>query len=1091
MSGAAAQASIPLDDLLTTINLAAEGLPASRVMTGLANALKSLNKPSKDSAVAFADFFAAIRDGTGGITSFRRVLEELESTGIINDPQQFRRLFPDERGARAILQAYLKAGEGLEEFDNRFKIVSADATAFNEAAEFALNTVRRHFVSLGSAIVSIGDDFLEKFKEPIISGLDAVVAGIGRVADRVRGISPETVQGFTENVLEFIGSIPDRAARVLTVLTDIKDLIVEGAVAVKGFADEFFNLSEIVSQLARGDLQSAFDTFLGSEAVQKVQGFFRSFVTAAEDAFGRIKTIGSAAFGAITDSLKASFDNSILLRLGSSAIGGSEALGADPAELLLQTAFGVNPVQAGASRLSQTATGGGIGFGTGAAIGAGIGSILPGAGTLAGAGIGGSIAAVSGALIGWFKATDETRAKQEAISAGLTSLRNTIRKQVEEAKRNAELTAAINSSLSDVAGPQNRALAIQRRALQIEADRADKVSRLRKQEQELLVEREDALRRINAFEVEHSGTVQQIIDARISQRIATEIAAAEENRAVEITKRTNVIRARIETRMRAVDARIKTLESELSTLSGVGPRDAFTRGAGSGDPRFLRVPGGGGEPLGGGISTRALFGTSRFTDLVGGKEESSLIKAIESLIEALKDNTRAEEAVKEALRPFNLDENLAGLSTRARISIRRSKERRQEEQASFINRRFESTGFGELGDFGDTGIFGFGDRGRFGAFDPSVRSALFGGPLGFRTSLPGEGRRVDSPFVDAVRGSTATFGGSPLFGFGGARSESAFPLGLFGGGGGSGFLGHFLSSIRDDSLGLLRPTGTSGDSGRGGLINIAELLSGATGLRGRLRGRRDPFSGGGDVSALKEAIKSIADAAFAGPGAPTAGREIVARLTSDVADTLKESGKDTRSQTRILEGVLEELRQLVREDKETKKRISEDDERSEKIREAEEKLSVARDEKSRLDEAVSGAADRAAEGVKTVDPDAITKKIIEEETATLDELLGPLDAINEQIKDLRDEISDTNERAVEEITKAQAEFLELFGQTSNALGEFSELALKTFNESNEIGRQFLAIAEKLREQQTAALKNFTDLAAQVKRLRAKLDNKNQ
>ena len=1055
VAGAAAQAGIPLNDLLTTFNLAAEVLPASRVATGLANTLKALNKPSKNAAENFADFFDAVRTSTGGVISFRRVLEELEQTGIIKDPEKFRRIFPDERGARAIVAAYQKAGEGLGEFDNRLRIVTDSAEAFNQVSDLALNTISRRFTSLGAAVISIGDTFLEKFKQPIIESLNTIIDGVGVLSQRLAGLDPSFITGFAESVANFIGTIPDRAASAAEALTKIKNVIVDSATAAKNFADEMLNFSGIVSAIADGNFGLALDEFLGSKAVEKARTFFDSLVDTAEDAFNRILTIGKSIFKGLGGLISNAFNNSPILKF--LVPNGASLSDIDPAEFALQSVFGVNPIQSAASRLTQTATSGGIGAGSGAGIGAGIGAFFGPGGALLGGGIGAGIGGLIGIIRGWINSAEETKTQQDAIRDFLKQIREEVEREKELAIRRREAQEQGAAALEASRGTIAELELIQQRSKAIEEDRNKKVQQLRLAELDLYNQRDDQLKKILEFEKTYGGTVEAVTEKNIEIRTVTEITLAEERRSAEVARRIADAREKVEESLIEVEAKIEETKRELDAL--INPvRISLTRVGG----------------------TRATIGTSRFTDTIGGVDEGKLVDAIRKLIQALDENTAAEKAVKEALKPFNLDENLKGLNTRARVQIRRSKERRLQEQANFINSQFDSFGFSDIDGGANNGIFGFGSAGPLGAFAQALRSLSFGGGFGFRTSLPGEDRRLDDRLVRAIREATVT---NPLaYRAGGREIERAVNFGLAGGGGSGEFIANLLSSLSGSGGSFLRPGDAA--SGRDGIIDVREFFGGGLGLRGRVRGRPDPFSGSklgdGSINAIREAILDLADVALS--GSSTKGREVIADLTRESADALKENGKTAESQLKILQEVATRLYEVLDRDRETAKADRETSERAKKSLPLRERLDELLGEADRLRTRRDGIEAEVEGLVPKVDAKGIGERVKKEEEAKRDALLKPLESINASIEEVRSEIERINAEAFAKLKDNQELFLQTFEASTTTLENIAETTAQLYEKSYEVAVKVSEAYSKLQDRQLDTLAKYRQLQEIVNRL---------
>ena len=974
--GNAEAAGVSFEELLTIINLANRTLASSTAVFGIGNAIKSLQKPTKEATEDFKTFFDAIAHGDGTLKSFRVVLEELQRSGVAFDPKAFREIFPDERGARAVRAIMKAVGKDFSDYNATLKLVNEDSVTFGKVSEFAMNQVIRRLTALGASVVSVGDAFVNKFKAPIIAGFDAVSNVLKRFEQGINSIDPKFIEKLQRDIEDFITTIPSKLKGVIDSFKYVGNAILDASRAAKKFADENLNLTATFEALLSGQFQSAFDLFFGSNAITKVKGFFSVLVAEAKNALSFVQSIGKAILSGIGGAAGSLGGSGIGKLVG--AIGGGGDFG-DPTELLLQTVAGVNPVQKGAKATAAAGTGAAIGGALGGAVGgfgfAKIGAaagtaIAPGVGTL----IGGAVGAAVGALTLWAKSIAESNAVQEAINKGLAEAREEIKKQFELMKARNAAAEKGQAALTAAEQEVNKLLTLRIKQEQTISNFKDNEAIIlgRIAEQQKVVD--DFQKRTAEAHTRGYKNLLEYAEAVGNQRADIEILHKLDERRKKVQEKTAELYEAFNNRLIDVGKELDRLYKELKDLKNP-PQVFITR---SGTDRL------------GGSSLNSLAGSQRDVSTVGGDFEGRLIGAIEDLIDALEGNRKAQESLKNALKPENLNENNKFLSSKARRAIRKDREARERAEAEVINNQFDSTGLVSVGQFG----FGGSSTDRF------LRQQAFGGgAFGVGGQLPGQqGAGVDARLISQIMAAIAAG------------------------------QGQFLSIQKDV-----------------GLVNIADRLTGGRSDTQRVRGKASAFDqvGGDELSKLKAAIEKMAEVSqIFGKGAD------IKKELAELEATARKELETGATQVDILKEMARALEEQIKQDKDAKKRLDDNAAEAKKKKEIDEKER----EKADLQKKRADAGDIAEATTPAVQDAEIRAKRVAEEKASAQAAIDAVKVAEDKLFILEAELQVLNNNFQTEMGILQAEVDFTIKEASQKFQELSDTTIETMDKFLDIGR---------------------------------------
>ena len=997
VAGSAEFAGIQFDELLTVINLVRRTLPASTSVLGLANAIKSLGSPSVQAARDFKEFYEAVRNADGSIKSFKVVVDEIRSRGFQVDSAAFRDLFPDERGARAIKALLSATKDDFAAYNQVLKDINGSNVAFQKTSEFALDTIAKRAQSVSTSFLSLIDAVLEKFKGPIISGFDAFAGVLQRAEDQIKKLDTTFVGTISRSVIDFVDSIPRRLSGIKEIFENVFAVIQNGARVVRQFADEQLNLTIVLRNLFSGDIETAFDALIGSRGVARIKSFFSTIKAEFLDGINFIKSIVLTAVSSISAAIGGVADATPGFGLAKALTPSSLTTGSiNPTELGLQTVAGVNPVQSTA-RTASSIIGGAA---KGGAAGAAIGSVIPGVGTA----IGGTIGAIGGALIEWYTTTKQIAETQKGIRDVMADIEKATRDQLALQKTRREVRGTGDALVGRVDDSVSRAIAIQSEITAKINESLIAAEPKQRRITELTSAIEETEKEIFAVKLLGYDNLEQWAEIVGKTRAAAKIEQKQAERTAEVARLRAETEAGFRARIADVDAKILAAKEKVASLIKP-PSDLFTRS--------LTYDVTSGLALGGGI----FSGTTRSADLSGGPAESRLINAIEALIDALESNESAQRALKDALDPKNLNENIPGLNTRARAEIRRNRRERERALAETINERFS----GAPASSADAGIFGIGGS----SSERFLRAAAFGGEAGFGAGLPGER--------------------------GGFSRDRA------------GFLGETLPRLADARLPRFGSTG---------LIDVAELLTGAPSASGRVRGRRSPFAelSKEEITKLRESIIELAKASeIFGKGADA--RKGVDTLIKTEAGRLGPAATDSE----VLSKVLDSVKQVIEFDKEDKKVSKE----AADLKKAKKELAGEESAKADLESKLKGAGDTAEARVPKVDEEGITKSAVEDATA---EAKAKSDALEENKKELtavQDELKKIADESLVEIGELQKELLVTMKDASTTMSALADTSLDIFNKFNDIGQDFLDASNILQKKIDVVYSKTSELEKSV------------
>lgn len=1029
--GSAEAAGVSFEELLTIVNLAVRILPSSTAVFGLGNAIKSLQKPTKEATDSFATFFEKVKEGDGSLKSFKVVLEELRRSGLALDPKAFREIFPDERGARAVRVLLGQVGKDFENYDRVIKSIGQDHTTFGQVAEFALNTVIKRITGLGASVISVGDSFVQKFKGPIIAGINAVQGVLERFEQSIISIDPKFVERLTIQIGDFVKSIPEKVKGVTQAFGYVVDVIKTATIAAKEFLDQNLNITATIKELLAGDFKSAFDLFFGSNAITKVKGFFQVMVAEAQNAIGFVKQLGLATFESIKTVASGILNNPSLGLLKNliPGAGGGNLTGHDVAKFGIQTVAGVNPIQKPVAAATSAAGYAGIGAGIGAAYG----SVVPGLGTLAGAGIG----ALIGGIAGWTKSMSHSNELQETINTLYDQFIKDFNEQQEILKkRNAATEKGAESELAATqAKNELEALQIKlaRRIADATEQRAPILERIAEAEKNINVLWSnvqkaldegyavirpfvDALHQTHGTELDINATLQAYAEHLAEIRSNAEIVLKLDERQKAVKAKTVELQQGYNNQLLELVKAGEVLEAELKALKN--PPQKFIQRGTSVDDVF-------GKPIGGGIFDQ----TQRNVTNVGGDFETRLLKAFEDLIEALDENVKSQEALKKAMDPRNIDESNKYLSVNARSAKRRADKEDAKAYAKEVNAQFGSGPSGltpnVLGGAGDNGLFGFG-RGA------PQRQIAFGGGAGFGPSLPGQ------------KG-----------GFGAADNAQVIKL------------------LQD----ILAGRGPEAPP------DIQNLLTGAPSRAAQVRGKKGPFEGVDEtfIKSLKDLILGLAEKSEIFGKGKDAKDELVA-LTKSVA-------KDGDSTVQILEKVLDALHDQIKNDKEAKRKLEEDEKKSPELRKKEKEVEENRRKRGEVKGKRDKAEETAEATIEPFAPEEIKAARVQEEKGKASAISEQLAVAQGQLETFQLDLEATNAEIEFDIAELQGKVNNAAIAAEQAFAELRQTSIGLLDSFLDIGNNFLESAKNMNEELKATRKRTDQLDADVNNLKRQIQGK--
>lgn len=279
-------AGVSLEDVSAAIAAMTKGgISAELTVTSLRNLIGDIISPSKAAAEAARklglDFSKAGIEAAGGFAPFIKQIQELSA----GDPNTLRKLFPDERSTRAVLQIAGSMSDEFQrlakQFNNLTEVSGATEKAFQTMNATAENQYKLFKNNLSNAVETLGKGLLENLKPALeitnkafsdtsnqsVNNIKKIVEAIGILAKVTNslgqlGLSARIFSTLFPSKVEdtsgkFILPADERTNAFKKNAETIKQAIAEIEAKMQPVSDDVQTLSSAAEDTAKGFERSA------------------------------------------------------------------------------------------------------------------------------------------------------------------------------------------------------------------------------------------------------------------------------------------------------------------------------------------------------------------------------------------------------------------------------------------------------------------------------------------------------------------------------------------------------------------------------------------------------------------------------------------------------------------------------------------------------------------------------------------------------------------------------------------------------------------------------------------------------------------